>query len=57
MYTKQVVVVSYNPDWPFEFEKIKQEIKAELGTLAVSVEHVGSTAVTGLSAKPIIDMM
>lgn len=39
-----------------KFEKIKLEILTALGPLAVSVEHVGSTAVKGLWAKPIIDI-
>lgn len=56
MKTKKVVVVPYNEQWPKEFEKIKVEIISALGQLAVSVEHVGSTSVKGLWAKPIIDI-
>lgn len=56
MKTKKVFVVPYNEQWSKEFEKIKVEIIAALGQLAVSVEHIGSTSVQGLWAKPIIDI-
>jgi len=56
MKTKQVTVVPYCEDWPQEFEKIKAPIAAVLGSLAIGIEHVGSTSVPGLWAKPIIDL-
>ncbi|MCI1982841.1 MAG: GrpB family protein [Oscillospiraceae bacterium] len=56
MKTKKVIVVPYNEQWPKEFEKIKAEIFAALGQLTVSIEHVGSTSVQGLWAKPVIDI-
>ena len=51
-----VVVVDYDPDWPQHFEFFRGRITDALGGLAATVEHVGSTAVVGLAAKPIIDM-
>ena len=54
--TQIVQVVDYDPTWPLIFEEIKQAIEIQLGILAVTVEHVGSTAVPGLAAKPIIDV-
>jgi GrpB-like predicted nucleotidyltransferase (UPF0157 family) len=42
--------------WAAEFEKIKSELASFLGDLAISIEHVGSTSVPGLWAKPIIDI-
>lgn len=56
MRTKRVVVLPYDTAWKDAFEKIKAEIYAALGDLAVGIEHVGSTAVEGLSAKPCIDI-
>ena len=53
---KSVIVVPYNKSWPGEFEKIRKELAAELGECAVSIEHVGSTSVEGLAAKPVIDI-
>ncbi len=51
-----VVVVDYDPDWAQRFEFLRGRITVALGGLAAAVEHVGSTAVVGLAAKPIIDM-
>lgn len=56
MKTKKVIVVPYDRQWQKEFEKIKVDISAVLGQLAVSIEHVGSTSVEGLWAKPILDI-
>ena len=52
----RVTVVPYDKAWGAEFEKIKGEIVTALGDLIVGVEHVGSTAVVGLCAKPCIDL-
>lgn len=54
--TKEVVVVSYDPNWPLQFEEFKGWIEPILKPWLVGFEHVGSTAVPGLSAKPIIDV-
>ena len=51
-----VVVVEYDPHWPELFQFFRVRIMTALGGLATAVEHVGSTAVVGLAAKPIIDM-
>jgi GrpB-like predicted nucleotidyltransferase (UPF0157 family) len=51
-----VTVVDYDPSWPAQFEKLRSRIWQAAGDIAVSVEHVGSTAVPGLAAKPIIDV-
>lgn len=56
MQTKRVVVVPYEEAWETAFEKIKNEIEAEIGDLVLGIEHVGSTSVEGMSAKPCIDM-
>ena len=56
MKSKRVIVVAYTEAWQFAFEKIKGEIEAAVGDLIVGVEHIGSTAVKGLAAKPCIDI-
>lgn len=56
MGTKHVVVEPYNEAWPKAFESIRTELVDALGDLAVRIEHVGSTSVKGLSAKPVIDI-
>lgn len=53
---KEIKVVPYNPEWKTEFEKIKTMINSYIGDLILTVEHVGSTSIEGLSAKPIIDL-
>jgi GrpB-like predicted nucleotidyltransferase (UPF0157 family) len=51
-----VVIVPYNADWPSEFMALESVYVSALSGVAVRVEHVGSTSVPGLSAKPIIDI-
>ena len=57
MLTNDLVLIQdYNPSWPDTFLKLTAKVKAALGPLVVTVEHIGSTAVSGLAAKPIIDL-
>ena len=56
MRTKRVVVVPYDEAWKNAFEAIRDEIEAALGDLIIGIEHVGSTSVEGMSAKPCIDL-
>jgi GrpB-like predicted nucleotidyltransferase (UPF0157 family) len=53
---KAVDVVEYDPAWPDWFEAIRARIAPALGPLAIAIEHVGSTSVSGLAAKPVIDI-
>lgn len=52
-----VRVVPYQPTWKRYFEQEAARLRAALGSQALQVEHIGSTAVEGLEAKPIIDVM
>lgn len=52
----RINVVEYDPQWPETFEQIKNYVWPELGNIAVSIEHVGSTSVVGLAAKPVVDI-
>jgi GrpB-like predicted nucleotidyltransferase (UPF0157 family) len=52
-----VRLAEYDPRWPLLFAREAQRIRAALGLRAIRVEHVGSTAVPGLVAKPIIDII
>ena len=55
--TDTIVVVDYDPQWPQAFATIRQFLETALGDVAVvAIEHVGSTSVPGLAAKPIIDI-
>lgn len=51
-----VSVVDYDPAWPQRFELLRERIASAIGDLAAAIEHVGSTAVPNLAAKPIIDI-
>lgn len=53
----KVTIEPYNPQWPWEFEKESAILMAAIGDSYLVIEHIGSTAVDGLGAKPIIDMM
>lgn len=52
-----VVLEPYSPDWPRAFEGERERLLAALGDPAFRIEHVGSTAVPGLGAKPILDLL
>jgi GrpB-like predicted nucleotidyltransferase (UPF0157 family) len=52
-----VVIVDYDPQWPALFEREAERIRAALGERVVLLEHVGSTSVPGLAAKPKIDIL
>ena len=59
MRTKHVRVFPYDPEWKEEFHKIRRDLEAHLLACrgwVLAIEHVGSTAVEGLAAKPIIDV-
>jgi GrpB-like predicted nucleotidyltransferase (UPF0157 family) len=51
-----LVVVDYDPAWPQTYERWRQRVAAALGRTAIRIEHVGSTSVPGLAAKPITDI-
>lgn len=53
---RNIIVVPYNPNWIEEFERIKSELSAVLNDIILSIEHVGSTSIPELYAKPIIDI-
>ena len=50
-----IVVVPYDPAWPSAFEQLRRVIWPAVADVATSIEHVGSTSVPGLAAKPVID--
>lgn len=50
-------VVPYHPAWPLRFTQEAVRIRGFLGELALALEHTGSTAVPGLAAKPILDIL
>jgi len=57
MTKRRIEVVDYCQTWPQKFIDAKKEIAEVVGDNAVIIEHIGSTSVAGLSAKPIIDIL
>lgn len=53
---KPLVVVAHDPAWPEVFRELATRVSAAVGDTTFAIEHVGSTAVLGLDAKPIIDL-
>ena len=56
MRTRKVMVLPYDRGWKTDFDAIRREIEQAVGHLICGVEHVGSTSVEGMSAKPCIDL-
>jgi len=54
---REIKIISYDSEWPKKFETHAKVIAAALGGSALRIEHVGSTSVPGLAAKPIIDIL
>jgi GrpB-like predicted nucleotidyltransferase (UPF0157 family) len=54
---QNIIVSDYDPAWPERFRREDARIRAALGKAALSVEHIGSTSVPGLAAKPIVDIL
>ncbi len=52
-----IEVVSYNTDWPRQFEEEAAGVKKALGNNGIQIHPIGSTSVPGLAAKPVIDMI
>jgi len=52
-----IVIAAYNPTWPVRYEAERAAIVAAIGPALTAIEHVGSTSVPGLAAKPIIDIL
>ena len=54
---REVVIVDYSPQWPVRFQAERRKIEEALGATARRIEHIGSTSVPGLAAKPVVDIM
>lgn len=51
-----IALVEHDPAWFYQYSLLARQIMTELGAAALGIEHVGSTSVSGLAAKPIIDI-
>jgi len=55
--SEEVIIVEYNPEWKTIFKEEKKILTKAIGEYIQYIEHIGSTAVNGLAAKPIIDIL
>ncbi len=53
---RTITVADYDPAWPAAFERLRARVWPVVADVAVAIEHVGSTSVPGLAAKPVIDL-
>jgi GrpB-like predicted nucleotidyltransferase (UPF0157 family) len=54
---RAIVIAEADPGWPHRFEAERERVAEALGDRALRIEHIGSTAVPGLAAKPIVDIL
>jgi GrpB-like predicted nucleotidyltransferase (UPF0157 family) len=52
----RIEIFAYDPAWPERFAELGRELRGGLGDVALRIDHIGSTSVPGLAAKPIIDL-
>ena len=57
MNDRKIEVVEYDPHWAILFNTEKEMLQEAIGCAALNIEHIGSTAVLGLAAKPVIDIL
>ena len=57
MERREIVIAPYDAAWPRRFEAERARIAGALGERALRIEHIGSTSVPGLAAKPIVDVL
>ncbi|REE94557.1 GrpB-like predicted nucleotidyltransferase (UPF0157 family) [Paenibacillus taihuensis] len=56
MSSDPIIVVPHDPSWAREFQKIGARMRQSLGGIATRIDHIGSTSIAGLAAKPVIDI-
>lgn len=54
---RPITIVEYDPQWPVKFQQHKARIHEAIGGSALQIEHIGSTSVPCLAAKPVIDIL
>jgi GrpB-like predicted nucleotidyltransferase (UPF0157 family) len=51
-----IFIADYDPEWPLRFAALGSQLRHSLGPVALRIDHIGSTSVSGLAAKPVIDI-
>jgi GrpB-like predicted nucleotidyltransferase (UPF0157 family) len=57
MQKRPYSIEPYNPEWVLKFIEIKKILEKVFGSKAIAIEHIGSTSIPGMSAKPVIDVL
>lgn len=52
-----IEIIEYDPEWAIKFELEKELLLAAIGDTALNIEHIGSTSISGMVAKPVIDIL
>lgn len=52
-----VIITPYSPDWPTQYLAIRDELLSVFAQVVINIEHIGSTSVPGLAAKPVLDVL
>jgi GrpB-like predicted nucleotidyltransferase (UPF0157 family) len=55
--SRKTQIAEYDPNWVHQFEKEARLLQSMLGEVALNIQHIGSTAIPGIKAKPIIDIL
>jgi len=56
LYNSRITIEEYSPSWQQDFRRLQEVYQSRLGSYIIGIEHVGSTSVEGLPAKPILDI-
>ncbi|GHO52165.1 hypothetical protein KSB_06400 [Ktedonobacter robiniae] len=51
-----IVIVLYDAHWPEQFAQLAKDLRTALGDVALRIDHIGSTSIPSLAAKPVIDI-
>src|SRR5262252_3418594 len=54
---RTIIIMEYDPQWPARYKEHASRIRQAVGASALQIEHIGSTSVPGLGAKPVIDIL
>lgn len=54
---EKIYIEEYNPEWAGQYEYEKEQLCNALGDAVLGIEHIGSTSIPGIWAKPIVDIM
>lgn len=51
-----IIIIPYDKEWSLEFQRVGSILRETLGSIAIRIDHIGSTSIVGMDAKPIVDI-